>query len=78
MQGWLDLHFSLDSSLRKRYDPHKLNEEKIMVSLTNHTKSNQSLRSYPGAICLDNFMLSCADLPGSREQILPKRGEPMK
>jgi hypothetical protein len=49
-----------------------------MVSLINHTKNNQSLRSYPGAICLDSFMLSCADLPGSWEQILPKRGESMK
>ena len=42
-----------------------------------HELSIKSLRSYPDHIWSDNFMLSCADQPGSLEQTLPQRGEPM-
>ena len=42
-----------------------------------HELSIKSLRSYPDHIWSDNFMLSCTDQPGSLEQTLAQRGEPM-
>jgi hypothetical protein len=73
----IGLKISLDYLLRKIYNPFKKSRRKMSFYLT-HNLSIKSLRSYPGHSWLDNFMLSCADQPGSLQQTLPKRGEPMK
>ena len=49
-----------------------------MSSYRIHNLATHVLRRHPDHIGSDNFMLSCADRPGSFEQVLPQKGEPMK